>query len=201
MMLFVKKTKIYINFPAFCIATLIIILSKSNALFWGMLAAVLHEFGHVFIMIKNNNIPSAININLFDIKITERSVCQCYKQDIITLLFGPLFNLITYFFILTLNMAINKKILICFMNENLILGLFNLLPINLLDGGKILYILICKCKNCILADKILKIISLSILMILTILGFFIFLSCKYNFSLLFISLYLIIIEFSKRDCF
>lgn len=200
MTFFLNKIKISINFPAFCIMTLIILLSKSDTLFWGLLAAICHELGHIIIMMINNNIPSSISINLFDIRITEKSTCQYYVKDILTLLAGPLVNLIIFIFLLIININLKGEFMICFMNENLILCLFNLIPIYFLDGGKILHILINRHKNCMVADKILKTISFSILIILSIIGFYILMASKFNFSLLFISIYLILVLlFSWHD--
>lgn len=83
-------------------------------------------------------------------------------------------------------------------SENLILGFFNILPIESLDGGQILYIFLSNKMQNDKAIVFLEVISFIILLPLAVIGFYMLLKSKYNFSLLLISCYLISVIIIKK---
>lgn len=74
---------------------------------------------------------------------------------------------------------------------NLCTGLFNMLPVMSLDGGQLMYVILCRKFSEKSAEKIINITAVIILFPLTVLGFMLLLNSKYNFSLLFVCSYLI----------
>ena len=74
---------------------------------------------------------------------------------------------------------------------NLCTGLFNMLPVMSLDGGQLMYVILCGKFSGKSAERIINITALIILFPLTVLGFTVLLNSKYNFSLLFVCIYLI----------
>ena len=86
-----------------------------------------------------------------------------------------------------------------FAQASLTLGIFHCLPIEPLDGGLALRALLSSFLKSERAEKITFIVSLVLLFPLAVLGFLILLRTRYNFSLLLMSLYLMLYLVLKRD--
>mgnify|MGYP004512690329 FL=1 len=194
--------KIRVSFLFVALITGSIILDSSASLFWGILAALVHELGHIFAMVFEGDRPSEIKFNLFDIAIVDnKREKRSYCKDIFILSAGPIVNIVFFAIFYGLFLWIKWDDLYGFAIQNLLLGGFNTLPIESLDGGQILYILFLKKLNHKKAQLLVQVISFLILLPLAILGFLILLQSRYNFSLLMVSLYLMAIILIKRGNF
>jgi len=101
-----------------------------------VISALIHELGHISALIffdKKALIPKG-HISGFRIK---TSNSKSYKENIIVLLLGPLFNLITY--LLLLPFCSSSPYLSTFAFINLFTALSNLLPVESCDGYSALY--------------------------------------------------------------
>ena len=76
--------------------------------------------------------------------------------------------------------------------SNLALGILHLLPIEPLDGGLAVHAFLRGKIAAGKADKICLVLSITLLLPLSILGFLILLQTRYNFSLLALSIYLML---------
>ena len=193
---------IIISFPFISFITSLSIFDKSGTMIWGILAAFIHEIGHIIAMVLINRKPVQIKLGLFDINIITNK--QSYKnmfQEMFIILAGPLANIIFTIISYLLLKQSNKETFNFLTYENLFLALLNLLPIESLDGGQIVYILLLNKFNFITCQNIIRITSFFVLTPLAALGFLLLLKSKYNFSLLSISFYLIAIILFKKDDF
>ena len=103
-----------------------------------ILSALIHELGHIFAMKRLGHIPRRIDV----LPMGALIVCPegiCYKQDMLIALSGPLVSLLTGVFFLAVYFVFNNTYLLFCGLSNLVLCLFNMLPIKKLDGGKALY--------------------------------------------------------------
>lgn len=190
MQLRINNFYIYISFPAVAFVAAIVISNFYTNYLLCLGAVIIHESGHLIFMYLLGIIPSGIEIRPFNITIIEK---QRYKSplyiDIIITSAGPLFNFLLY--------------ICCFNNflsfayVNLLLGLFNLLPAAALDGGQILYLLLTKIFSREKSAKIIDITTILVSLPIFFIGLFVLLNSKYNFSLLFIGLYLILTLFIR----
>ena len=111
---------------------------------------------------------------------------------------GPLANLFGVGILYLLHYVMGNQNTVLSISENLFLCVFNLLPIESLDGGQILYIFLSSKFDEHKSVVILKFVSFVILFPLAIIGFYILLKSKNNFSLLLISCYLIAVVLIKK---
>ena len=98
-----------------------------------LLASVIHELGHLTALFLCRSTPSAMVINVFGVRIEKQADSHLtYGQDVWISLAGPAINLISAF-VLYLLAGWGTAASI-----HLVLGLFNLLPLEPLDGGQAL---------------------------------------------------------------
>lgn len=71
-------------------------------------------------------------------------------------------------------------------------GLFNLIPVMSLDGGQLLYLLLSRRFDEALAERLVNIVTFLFIFPLAAVGFLLLLKSKYNFSLLFVCIYLVL---------
>ena len=102
-------------------------------------------------------------------------------------------KLLSLFLALYLNTKLfgNENVLI-FGVLNLIIALFNLMPVAGLDGGSLLFILIARISDEIKARKTVKIVTATITLIILCAGFFVLINGKVNISLFIMALYFFI---------
>lgn len=198
--LFGCNLKVSFWFLAFI--TGVIMIDGSNELLLGVLAAIFHELGHIFAMILNKDRPSEIKFGLFDIAIIDSNRNnRNFSGDLFILFFGPATNYILALVFYIMFKITYIDIFILFSTQNFLLGVLNSLPIESLDGGQILYIFLTRFVYEERAQIVLELISFLFLLPLACAGFYILLQSKYNFSLLLVSLYLIVLLFTKKNDF
>ncbi len=173
-----------------------------------MVLCVIHELGHVLmglimglkiekieIMPLGLSVSFKLNIDDFKQKIKKGNILQLKKIAIAFA--GPLTNLIML--LIVLNTNINLKVV---SNEilayaNILIMLFNLLPIYPLDGGRILKELIHILEGSIKAKKYIRKISKAVIILLTMVGSIAIMYLR-NVAIFFIIIYLWIIVLNEN---
>ena len=192
MKLKVNNIPVEISYTLICIAAVCVILNISQGFIWCVPAVMIHESGHLLAMLKCGYFPERIKISAFEIKIIDsKRHFRTDKQNIFIIFSGPAVNFICFipFFLLYL---LGNEFFLPFAAANLSVGLFNSLPVLSLDGGQITYILLRHGMGSAKAERAVDIITFITIFPLAALGFMVMLSSKYNFSLLFVCVYLII---------
>ncbi len=199
MKLKIARIKIEISFTLICIAGICVILGITSGFVWCAAAVLIHELGHLLMMIKLGFLPEKIKISAFEIKIFDsKRQSRSEKQNFFIIFSGPAVNFICFIPFYLLYLLGNENFL-PFALANLSVGLFNSLPVLSLDGGQIIFILLKRRLNPARAEKIVDIITLITIFPLAVLGFAVLFKSKYNFSLLFICAYLIISLVTRSD--
>ncbi|HCC03737.1 MAG TPA: hypothetical protein DEP51_02620 [Clostridiales bacterium] len=166
-----------------------------------MIFAIIHELSHLLaglvlkMKIKRITLmPVGLSIEFkipyedLNIKILKSNKLEL-KKILITIA-GPLINIIIIFMSLFLNIKLELKYLIIY--SNLLIAVFNLLPIYPLDGGRIFKSAICLIKGKRKAENIINKIS-NIMFFLIMIIFSILIYYLKNISVLIIMFYLLYI--------
>lgn len=190
---------IIVSIPLCCVMTAIILLDSSQTVMLGCFSALMHELGHLFFMWRFNSFPKEIKISLFDIAIIDhKKFNRPLYQELLITLGGVMMNLIFGSVCFVLYLVFKYNFLIILAGTNILLLVYNLLPVDTLDGGQALYLILSSKLSEKATERVMLILSLIILFPCTVLGFLLLLQSKYNFTLLLTSLYLIAVILLKK---
>lgn len=176
-------------------------LDPSGGVLCGLLAAVAHELGHLLEMARQNCLPKKIAFKMFRVDMVDsRRNERSYQRDLRIILAGPGLNFLLAALCFPVYLLLPYQWLGMFFSANLLVGFFNIQPIATLDGGVALYAILSVRLGEKKASFWASFFSFVILVPLAALGFWILLRNPYQFSLLFISVYLMgVLVLQKTD--
>ncbi|MBQ2774287.1 MAG: site-2 protease family protein [Clostridia bacterium] len=190
MQLRIGKTVFRIGFPFAAAVTLMLLLDKSGAAVSALVCCVLHELGHLLCLFALSAPPERVTLGAFGMRIDKSSAELSYLHEAITALAGPLINFLLALILFVVSKFIIAPWLLTSAALNLCTGLFNLIPVEPLDGGRAL-------KNALLirfdeqrTEKIINVVSLITLIPLTLGGIAVLKFSGYNFTLLLVCIYI-----------
>lgn len=158
----------------------------------GIGAVVIHESGHLLLMLLFGIPPKLVEIHPFGVILKEPADCQTTMvQEGWISLGGPLANGLAAMVLLLLRPwlpAWGEEFLL----YHLALGIFNLLPVESLDGGRALTLFLLPVLGRCRTGILVTILSLFCLIPLGTVGFLLLLQSPWNFSLLLVSVYLML---------
>lgn len=181
-------------------ATVTVLILLSPAFAGALLAAGCHELGHLASMRACACMPEKIVLHAFGVDIEDRKSTGSYFRDALISLAGPAANLLLFLCCLPFA-SFQSPVLQSFFAANGALAAFHLLPIAPLDGGQALFALLSRRLPTERAGTVVWAFSLLILLPLAVLGFWVLLQSRYNFSLLAVSVYLMFLLVFKRGRF
>ncbi len=192
--------KIQLSFPLVCALAVVFILDTTSITAISIISAICHEMGHILAMRILNTKTDNIKLSLFDININDKDK---FKRTLPSELFVIMAGIIVNIIICVSSYAVYKstdiKEFLILSTANGVLAIFNMLPVDSLDGGNAIFLILIKFTSAKTAQKTLEIISFIVLLPLAVIGFIILLESKYNFTLLFTSVYLMSIIILKKS--
>lgn len=182
------KVSVKISFLLIVMLTLFVFIDENKTAFFGFLAALLHELGHIFAAEFLGCEIRELAFMPFGIRMKLKKGLETLskKKKIIVLFSGCAVNFLCCFLLFIIN---NRLTVIATLH--LIIAVFNLLPVGTLDGGRILFEIVLIKFPFNRAQIICDFVSFLIAGFLFILGAIMLIKTGYNFSLVVTAIYLI----------
>ncbi len=189
----IGRVRIKISFLFFAMLTMLFVVDKKGIALITVVCVALHELGHIASLCLFGSQPDGIVFGIFGIRIQQnRYILSEFRQTVVVLC-GPLVNLALFAVFLLANIIFQKQILLLISAVNLVMGVFNLLPIMPLDGGRILLSVL----SFFFAEKtvrrIMRVICIVLLFALISAGVFLAVKTGLNISLIATSVYICIL--------
>lgn len=179
----------------FTLVALLLLFDRSGVAVAGLMAAALHECSHLGMMYAFKSLPEEIRFNVFGIDIVRNSrPDRGYWKDAAVSLSGPGANLLAAGLFYSFHSTADKNLILA----NFTLFLFNILPIEPLDGGQALYALLCLRWEPVAAGRAVEVVSFLLLAPLSAVGFLALFHSPGNYTLLLVCVYLMCLLVFKR---
>lgn len=185
--------KIKIDFLFIAIIAFIFVVDKTGFVFSALLLSIAHEIGHLIAFWMSKVKIEEVNFGFANIDICKAGSEFFYdpKREVFVALSGPLMNFLIFFLLLSVYYFNREIKYFYFAVQSLAIGVINILPIESLDGGRALGLILEQKLGFEKSWKLLKIISWMFLIPITFFGVYLLLKSKYNFSILILALYLV----------
>jgi stage IV sporulation protein FB len=194
----INGCRITVSFYFVALLAVVLIYDPAGVAFAGILAAALHEAGHLVVMRIFRVKPSLIRFTPFGIDLVKSDcVVHSYWHDALISLAGPGVNIAVALLLQLFSIKAEDP----FLASNIALALFNLLPVEPLDGGQALYSVLCTKFSAEQAAKAVSILSFLTLMPLAAAGFLVLFRSPWNFTLLLTCAYLMVLLVLKPGKF
>ncbi|MBE6758106.1 MAG: hypothetical protein E7552_06135 [Ruminococcaceae bacterium] len=177
--------------PFLLLLTLLLTLDKSGMAVLCLLASFLHEGGHIAALLLVGYPPREVTVGVCGIRLVPHPHPLDLRRQTAVLLAGPAVNLLSAAVLRWAGCAPAA------MAAHTVLGVFNLLPIEALDGGQVLFCAVQARGGSVAAERVVRWLSVAVLLPLSTLGFWLFLQ-YYNPSLCLVCIYLVARLFSHE---
>ena len=189
-----------ITFLFVALITFVITMNAPSNVLITITSSLFHEFGHLLTMSAVGNKPQAVRLEITGMNIKRtQSIKISTKNELLIALCGPFANAVIFTICCFIICFYQSEILMTIACINLILMTFNLLPVKKLDGGMALYFLLSRRFDAEFCSKILKITSTIFITLLYFWGIYVFVSSRYNFSVIIIAIFLTLSMFGGNE--
>lgn len=196
----VRGVSVKIDFLFAACVTFLMSFNINDEIRYAILFSILHEVGHLFAIALCGEKPDTVRFGIFGMTIIRKNdISQDYKKEFITAVSGPMMNFFLLFAFVLLYAFYRKDIFLEMAAINLIIGLFNIMPVFSLDGGRALESLLLERLPSDKSEKIITAVSVAFLVPMNFFGFYILIKSGYNFTFLAISIYLSVMLFIKNS--
>ena len=190
------ETNLRINISFAAVITAMLILDESGYCAIGLFCCAVHEAAHIVCLLFQGEKPRLVELSYYGVKL-ERNVLSGVSgiNDIIVFLSGPAVNIAMAALLCTVYRG-NEKIATA-AAISFFTGAFNLLPCRPLDGGNILYAVLCRNTSERKAEKICFTVLCAVLLPLSAAGFTLMIKYR-NITLLPAALYITAVSFFDK---
>ena len=151
-----RRTAISVSPAFFLLLVLFAMIDRQRLLLHILLAAALHECGHVAVLLLVGGHVARFRITLFGAELRIRhSERLSYGREIAAVLAGPGANLLCACVLARLAVSAGWERGFMIAGIHAALALFNLLPLRALDGGRSLYLLLSWVTEPVTADRVM----------------------------------------------
>ena len=168
-----EKTTVRVSPAVFLLLAVFILCSSPLLLAALLLAALAHELGHYFVLRRSNCGVSGVYVTALGAEMRlSHPQRLSYGREMAATAAGPLVNLL---WAVALSWAGQRwEMLYLFSGAQLVLGLFNLLPVRPLDGGQLLWLALAWRWEPFTADRVSAAVGLGTAALLVLGGLWLF---------------------------
>lgn len=177
--------KIEIKFLFIAAMVLLMLLDTSGVMLCAFLSSAVHELAHLTALLALKGEVTTVSFEAFGIRITRVDALLVW-EELVVLLAGPLANLLLFLLCVSSNLQSVSLI----SAVNLWIGVFNLLPVGALDGGRVASLILVKILGEQKGGRAAIVLSVLIILPLFVFGLILFLRPTHNFSLLIVCVFL-----------
>lgn len=191
--------QIKVSYSSVLLFTIAVISSvREDLIILFLISSLLHEVGHLVFIITFCGKPQRLSISLTEFNIS----CDMSKLSFFQELLISTSGFVTNFFLSLVSflfyLCFKSHLFYDFSAVNILIGIFNILPIKSLDGEAVLSNILSRRLSSETVDTIITFLSVIFLIPIAILGFMTLFTTVNNYSLLFVFIYLISIIIFKE---
>ena len=193
---YIKTTRIDLGFPFAASAAVILMFDKSGTALLIFLCCALHEAGHILLLSLCSAPPDAIILGVFGMRIERGEVCLDYRREAVCALAGPAANFIVSLAVLPFARVYPNALKFAALSAGI--GVFNLLPVEPMDGAAALKSLLLLKYEEHTAERVVDIFAAVLLIPLAVCGIILLIKTGNNFTLLCVCIYISVYLIAKK---
>ncbi|MBR5472350.1 MAG: site-2 protease family protein [Clostridia bacterium] len=190
-------TQIYVSFLFCALICFMLAVDRTGFILPTFFAVFVHEMGHLLAMWAADCQPREIRLIPSSVQIVRGFSTKKYGEAAITFC-GPAANIVLFGALFLNYLAFKNEQSLTFAILNLVIALFNLLPVSGLDGGTLLIIFLSRFTDVYKAESIVRIVTAVFAFIAFLLGVYLWVSGTVNISLFIVATYLGVCSFIKK---
>lgn len=192
----IKGTRVVIGFPFAAAVTLLLLIDHSGTAVAAFACCAVHEAGHLLALFCFSAPPKAVVFGPFGMRIDRGDKSLSYTREAVCAFAGPAANFVSALMMLALGVRFAKLERFALLDAGI--GIFNMLPIEPMDGGLALRSLLLWRFDERSAERVLNILTAVLLVPLTVCGVFLLVKSGGNFTLLAVSIYIVLYMLMKK---
>ncbi|NLA76998.1 MAG: hypothetical protein GX851_04085 [Clostridiales bacterium] len=186
----IKGIRFKLSWTFFAALTLMLVYSGDSGVLVAVICAMLHETGHIVCLYALSGCAASIELGVFGMRLVRREETKLsYAGEVLCALGGPVVNILLSVLFSVLYVS-GMQSFARAAKINLALGLFNLMPVGELDGGRALTAFLCTRFSPVTAERIMLFVSVAVLLPVSFAGFYVLIDSGYNFTLLIAAVYI-----------
>ena len=189
-------TEFYISFLFAAVITAMLVFDRTGFILPLLFAVFVHELGHLAAMWVLDCAPKRIRLVPAAVEITTK-LQSGGRYEIFIALCGPAINLLLFAILFVNYLAFSNDSYLTVGLINLLIGLFNLLPVTGLDGGTVLFNILCRKAEPSRAALIMRIINFSVALAALVIAVTLCFKGQFNLSFFILALYLTVMSVIK----
>lgn len=189
-------TEFYVSFLFAAVITAMLAFDRTGFILPLFFAVLIHELGHLAAMWVLDCAPKRVRLVPAAVEITTK-IGTGAGHEIIIALCGPAVNLLMFGTLFINYLAFGNDGYLTVGLINLLIGVFNLIPVTGLDGGTVLFNIICRKAEPSRAGLIMRIINFSVAAAALAAAIILCLKGEFNLSFFILALYLFVMSIIK----
>ena len=190
-------TEIYISFLFCAVVCFMLVVDRTGLVIPTLFAVFIHESGHLLAMWAADCQPRAIRLIPTSVQVVRGFSPKKHGEVAITIC-GPVANIVIFGVLIANYFIFENQQSLTFSLLNLVIAIFNLLPVSGLDGGTLLTISLSHFTDIYKAESIVRIITVVFAFVAFLLGVYLWVSGTVNISVFIVAVYLGVCSLVKK---